>query len=302
MPAWFFATSFAASHDFAAFIASMEPESRTPSRAWDAEAMHIDDFGLTRSDVVGLALSDLHNAIEEALRGNQGTSASGQQTAATLLTLLHPVLNSTFLEAAPTAFAPSANATAGPHRGVALCAVRIARDLWRANAAEGSQAAKADIKASRTLVDKMAAYFPFAGDDNMAYRKDSEVLWRGFLLLARLTADVFHRRRRRCKSSTSSTANSSRFSFSRRLRVTTASRSHRSHRSPIMSLRCSASKAAYLSLPKPMSLSHRRSGRCSTRQPVQTRSSPRSSSTLHLRTLAAALSGSPSSSSRTASR
>jgi pre-rRNA-processing protein IPI1 len=176
LPTWFFAPSFASTHDFDAFIAAMEPTSRAPVRAWDAPAEPIERFDLASPDRHGPGPSDLQTAVDDLLRANETTtSTQGTQNALTLLTLLHPTLTSTFLEAAPTAFAPSAGSTSGPHLAIALCAARIARDLWRACTTDHLAPSKADHKALRTLVEKMAVYFPFAGDDNLLYARNNEV-------------------------------------------------------------------------------------------------------------------------------
>lgn len=133
--------------------------------------------------------------------------ANGPVTSASLLRLLHPLLLSTFLDAAPSAFAPSGILNSTPsaapdvHLETVWCVGRIARDLWRATAISNDEGGleRADLRKLATLLEKMGAYFVF-GEDELR-KRDTKV--RRFFIKLPTSGDT--RRASRwecCKTST----------------------------------------------------------------------------------------------------
>ncbi|GAA6007619.1 hypothetical protein JCM10207_006411 [Rhodosporidiobolus poonsookiae] len=116
---WYLSTSFSTRRAYASFLASFSSSSSptrsvTPTGAvGTALSAPLEPFALAlfpAGESADLALSSFGLFTPPSSPGAPSTSSSSSTSAAppTLLSLLHPTLLSSFLDAAPTAFAPSA--------------------------------------------------------------------------------------------------------------------------------------------------------------------------------------------------
>ncbi|KAL7417489.1 hypothetical protein BDY24DRAFT_375058 [Mrakia frigida] len=165
-PTWFLAPSFSTSASYAEFETLLKGKKPyvAPMDDWllsgGGGGWELGDFGLGGTSAGAKA--------GEADEGGNGGGRLGREAAKLYLTL-HPLLVSTFLDTAPTAFSPSGSATSVSHADVNLELVAVVGELLgtlgRTVLRDTSEIPKpmfASVKTSlRNLLGHMAVYFPF---------------------------------------------------------------------------------------------------------------------------------------------
>ncbi|KAK4047919.1 rRNA processing protein [Microbotryomycetes sp. JL201] len=158
---WYLASSFSSDRAFQNFLSS------------SALSSHDDDGGLPLSS---LGLPD---------RFNRSAIQTTSERPPSLLTMLHPTLLSSFLDAAPTAFSPadtfvSTSAGVGDDLQLVLAVVNVSKHLYwselgsadvvaidgeHENGRKKDKERQAARKSLVGLLSHAAAYFPFGGDE-----------------------------------------------------------------------------------------------------------------------------------------
>ncbi|ORY74513.1 hypothetical protein BCR35DRAFT_306649 [Leucosporidium creatinivorum] len=183
-PPWYLSTSFSTPRSYSTFLTSLTPSTSTPiaipsSAEIEPPSLPIEPFSLAfdgPSSDLALELLGLVSPPPKPY----ATAANGSTALQpTLLSLLHPTLLSSFLDAAPSAFSPTTLLTstssshgADPELQTIVAVVGVARELyWRefgGSEAENVGREKERESARKLLVGMLghaSAYFPFGGDD-----------------------------------------------------------------------------------------------------------------------------------------
>ncbi|GAA6018421.1 hypothetical protein JCM11491_006991 [Sporobolomyces phaffii] len=192
-PPWYLASSFESPRAYSSFVGSFGSNSASPVVDTDqTRSVAIESFEFALADPSNdLALSSFGLYIPASTPVASTSTAPPQ----TLLSLLHPTLLSSFLDAAPAAFSPtpalgqSAQAASAELETI-TAVLRVARELFYrdlgANASSPAAAAASDSTASSaaaattmsarsrrlqarkllfTLLNHAAPYFPFGSDE-----------------------------------------------------------------------------------------------------------------------------------------
>ncbi|GAA6039721.1 hypothetical protein JCM8097_001370 [Rhodosporidiobolus ruineniae] len=207
---WYLSTSFSTPRAYASFLASLSsPSSRTvtvtpvegergvgTATSAPIEPFHlaVDPFSASAGDL-SLGSFGLFTPPSTPLVSSSSTSSGAAEHKPALLPLLHPLLLTAFLDAAPTAFSPSASLTLSLQNGAGAGSARadavetveavlgVARELFHRALSGASPAGTGDgaeaigtggeakerreaRKALLALLSHAAPYFPFGAPDD----------------------------------------------------------------------------------------------------------------------------------------
>jgi len=211
-PPWYLAASFDSPRAYSSFLSSFG--SNTSSRfvvdvSSETRSAPIEPFSLalsTPSDDLSLSTFSLYTTTTTTgfSSGPAASTSAGAGSPQTLLSLLHPTLLSSFLDAAPTAFSPTpvlgqSSQTASAELQTITAVLRVARELFyrdlggnhsststeevggnlsmRESGSGGGQVKKSSKVQARkllfSLLNHSAPYFPF-GQDELQVRASAE--------------------------------------------------------------------------------------------------------------------------------
>ncbi|GAA5837562.1 hypothetical protein JCM11251_002014 [Rhodosporidiobolus azoricus] len=181
---WYLSSSFSTPRAYANFLSSFSPsitashsispaEAGIMNTALSAPIEPFDLFTSSTSSSSALALSSF-GLFTPPPTPTSSFTASTSAPAPTLLSLLHPLLLSSFLDAAPTAFSPSASLSLSTSAGARADAVEtveavlgVGRELFHGALGGGGQEARTRREARKALLALLshaAPYFPFGSD------------------------------------------------------------------------------------------------------------------------------------------
>lgn len=191
-PAWFMGSAFTSKSAFEAFDTSVLPAfswpTSVPARQWQEESFPEDgqedfvgSFPLLASDSVESWSFDSLSNLESipALDGSDSAGSSSGIRAESayvshLARTLQPTLVSTFLDCAPSAFAPGSTPSETELQMV-LAVGKLARCLYGVVPLEASEARYSVYDGLATLLGHMSPYFPFVVRSSPLARRDVKI-------------------------------------------------------------------------------------------------------------------------------
>ncbi|KAG0145987.1 hypothetical protein CROQUDRAFT_93172 [Cronartium quercuum f. sp. fusiforme G11] len=190
LPLWFFRTAFTNSRDFEQFklilpdqyqpLSSQSLISKFGIEIIDETDTHsYEPFAEAFMDQIPVHDQTWTNASKPISEINIGDSKTSDEddfpaSPLKLFRVMYPVLLSTFLDSAPTAFqsefysqglTPSASKAPNTHLELVWCVGSILCDLWRASVTSNSHIGPADSKNLAHIMEKMSTYFIFGADE-----------------------------------------------------------------------------------------------------------------------------------------